>query len=209
MAAHPELTPEAQRAIEVHVRSLLGTWLKWIGVANLATLLGLIAYVVFELPDVAAERLVPGMSRRVDNLTTDLEKKLGEAFVLSGRVQASYDALNKRSADLAVDVKRVESELKAAEGSNLGELAKTVAALGNSKDLPALVQRIEKLEQQASTLGKARTGATFTVTNPVMGNGVANCPPGTFVSSITAPKGVGGRYAVDGISALKVECSPL
>jgi hypothetical protein len=44
--AESQLTPEAQRAVESYVRSLVGKWLQWIGLVNVVTLGGMLAYVV-------------------------------------------------------------------------------------------------------------------------------------------------------------------
>lgn len=207
MSEIPKLTAEAERAVQIYVSGLVGNWLRWIGVANALTLASIIAYVVFVLPDVAAERLVPGMSRRVENLTADLEKKLGDSFELSGRVRASFEDMNARSAELRAGLSRLETELQVAQRSELGEIARVVTALGASRDVPDLLRRTKELEEQVAVLGDSRGGHDFRVSNPVMGGQVAKCPPGTFVSSISAPKGVGGRYGVDGISELSVECS--
>lgn len=58
-------------------------------------------------------------------------------------------------------------------------------------------------------LGKSREGTALDVTNPKMGSLKASCPPGTFVSAVSAPLGVGGGYGVDGISKITVVCSAI
>ena len=65
------------------------------------------------------------------------------------------------------------------------------------------------MDKRFKELGKTRDGTVYDVTNPIMGALKAKCPPDTFVSAVSAPGGVGGKYAVDGISKISIVCSAL
>lgn len=76
-----------------------------------------------------------------------------------------------------------------------------------------------KTDDQASKydlIGKGEKTHQQKINNPAMKNHPAfknpntyNCPKGHYVSGIEATRGVGGKYATDGISELLVRCTPL
>ena len=72
-----------------------------------------------------------------------------------------------------------------------------------------LLMRLDEIESMISGLGSTRSGTELSVTNPRMGAQRAQCPAGTYVSAISAPKGIGGKYGVGGISGLAVTCSAI
>lgn len=76
--------------------------------------------------------------------------------------------------------------------------------------LAGLRSEISDAKSTLSGLGQNRGGDAFTIDNPRMGNpDEAKCPQGTFISRIHATRGVGGKYAVDGISEIQITCSPV
>jgi hypothetical protein len=72
-----------------------------------------------------------------------------------------------------------------------------------------LVSRMDTLEKDIAALGQRDRGAQeLTITN--QGGGDKNgCPVGWFVSAISAPGGVGGKFATDGINKISYKCSPI
>lgn len=106
-------------------------------------------------------------------------------------------------------------KVKASTGDFRVDLYEMIDGPANDR-ISRLEAEIASLRSFATTtttdlaaLGGARDGQTFVVNNPRMGNKGAKCPAGTFISSVVATKGVGGKYGVDGISELTVRCSPL
>lgn len=84
-----------------------------------------------------------------------------------------------------------------------------VADLELYQQVQQLQQANTLLTQQVDRLGTRDRGAVqLTITNN--GGGDKNgCPAGSFVSAITAPTGVGGKYATDGLNKITYKCSPL
>ena len=63
---------------------------------------------------------------------------------------------------------------------------------------------------EVGQLGAERTGTPLRIVNQLMGDGKPHeCPVGTFVSMVHASRGVGGKFGADGISEIKVTCSPV
>lgn len=83
----------------------------------------------------------------------------------------------------------------------------------SNSELVARVDSLEKnnasLRSMVDALGTRDRGAVqLEITN--QGGGDRNgCPVGTFVSAISAPGGVGGKYATDGINKISYQCSPI
>ena len=79
-----------------------------------------------------------------------------------------------------------------------------------------LEMRVEALEGEnvalrtiVEDLGTRDRGSVeLTITNQGRGD-KEGCPIGSFVSAISAPGGVGGKYATDGINKISYKCSPL
>lgn len=84
--------------------------------------------------------------------------------------------------------------------------------------------RLSRIEAQIATLqqvtnnntdklhraGRSEAKHFGEIDNPRMPNkDIFTCPKGSFMTAIHAHKGVGGRYAVDGISGLKIQCTNL
>jgi hypothetical protein len=204
------LTVHAKNAIENHVKQMISTWLKWLGVANGLALLAMFYYVAFEVPGIAAERVVPSVNQRVAGMLGGLEKKYGEAFELSGRLGESEENLRKRTATLIQIVDGIEQQVKTVQGGSIAAVAALVDAAGKSGDTAALIERIKSLEMVVSALGTSRNGPSFSIDNPRMGGpDSAQCPPGTYVSTIQASGAVGGKYAIDGISQITFTCSSI
>jgi len=79
-----------------------------------------------------------------------------------------------------------------------------------------LIEKFQSLELEHSSLKnkvdelatRDRNAFQLTITNHGKGD-TAGCPKGTFVSSIKAPGGVGGKFATDGINKIEYGCSPV
>ena len=79
-----------------------------------------------------------------------------------------------------------------------------------------IVARVKKLEEENQALKdtfdilgtRDRGYVELNITNHGRGDN-KGCPSGSFVSGITAPGGVGGKYATDGINKISFKCSPL
>lgn len=206
----PKLEPQAQLLVEQHVRLMVGTWLKWLGVANVLALVAMAAYVAFVLPDIAAERLVPNMNRRIEGLTRDLEKALAQGFMSAGKVEGEVARFQDRSTALNSKLQLLETDLTSIQATNFAEVAKLVRSLGESRDASGIIQRLGELERVLVPLRTASDAVQISINNPLMsGANQAVCPPGTAITSISATKGVGGKYASDGISEITVRCTPL
>lgn len=90
------------------------------------------------------------------------------------------------------------------DGPVQGRLALLEAQLASLYDVAT------KTATEVGQLGSDRTGTVLRIANPVMRDGKPHeCPAGTFVSMVQASKGVGGKYAVDGISEIIVRCTPI
>jgi len=76
--------------------------------------------------------------------------------------------------------------------------------------IDSLFSDIKENSTILNSIGKERTLSQFTILNPRMG-GKKNimCPEGSYVAGMYASKGVGGSYAVDGISEIIFFCYPL
>jgi hypothetical protein len=137
-------------------------------------------------------------------LTSQLEKQLGQAFVLSGRVDASYENLQKRTLVMNAELDKMQATVRSAAASAPAEPQRAASAvLSGSASL-------DGIERALGMLGSRRDGPTFTINNPSMGGAdIAECPPGTFVWKVHASAGIGGKYATDGISQIKVTCAPV
>src|SRR5262249_8257397 len=73
------LNETEKRAIEDHVKKIVSKWLKIAGAVNVGTLLALIGYVVFVLPDQAADKLATPYSPGLMKSYTDLQTTIGKA----------------------------------------------------------------------------------------------------------------------------------
>ncbi len=100
--------------------------------------------------------------------------------------------------------------------SQVRELASTIVdqeqyrnVLLDNIEVPDLTNRVKSIETAIGSLAQQRGNTELPVTNPSRGGHVAACPAGTFVSRVRASKGVGGKYATDGISEIRVTCSPI
>lgn len=79
-----------------------------------------------------------------------------------------------------------------------------------------VVQRLDALETTSTSLQaevenlatRDRNSIELTITNHGRGN-TEGCPEGSFVSAISAPGGVGGKYATNGINKISYKCSPI
>jgi hypothetical protein len=206
----PQLTPEARTAMEAYLRRMVGQWLKYIGIANLVALVGMVGYVYFGLPTIAMERLTPVLSGRLANLTSQLESELAQGFIRAGSVGARYGQLDSLAVSLGDSLAQVALDLEDVRSADLSQVAAVVRAAAGSSTTVDLLARLDALEQalRPSPGGAAET--VLRINNPFMtGPDAAQCPAGTLVSGIVASLGVGGRYAIDGISEITVACSSI
>lgn len=154
------------------------------------------------------EEELKDLTKRVTSLEVYFKVALGIAavFGLSGAVIfALLTGARTQIAALATQVNNirpvVESSIKQIEDAGEAEAGKLTAKTD------AYLQ--SSVNARFKALGRSREGTALDVTNPFMGSLKASCPPGTFVSAVSAPLGVGGRYAGDGISRITVVCSAI
>lgn len=76
-------------------------------------------------------------------------------------------------------------------------------------EITRLSDRLAVLQARVDAIGKSAEGKNYPVSNPALGKETATCPVGWVVTGISAPQGVGGRYATDGIAKLNVHCKPI
>ncbi len=103
------------------------------------------------------------------------------------KIEGNVD--HRNSAPSLIDG-RVEAKLKP-------YITKTAADAAYVKE--PFSERLIELQRVVDKLGQSRSGPTFDVTNPRTGGRSGQCPAG----------GVGGNFAVDGISRISVTCAPL
>ena len=156
----------------------------------------------------ATEKEVKDMDKRITALEIYFKVALGVAavFGLSGAVIFSQlTRAREQITDLQSKVNTikpvVDQSIKRIEEAGQEEAGKLAA-----KTESYLQGTVDK---RLKSLGQARDGVTFDVTNPRMKGLKAACPVGTFVSAVSAPTGVGGDYGTDGISKINVVCSAL
>jgi hypothetical protein len=154
------------------------------------------------------EEELKDLAKRVTSLEVYFKVALGIAavFGLSGAVifalltgaRNQIVALEAQVNNIRPVVEASIEQIQDAGEAEVGKLTtKTDAYLQSSVDA------------RFKALGKSREGTALDVTNPRQGSLKASCPPGAFVSAVSAPLGVGGSYGVDGISKLTVVCSAI
>ena len=138
-----------------------------------------------------------------------IEKSLEEALIRNGEVQRGSSDILSKMGFLDAKVRSLEEALKTVDVSKLEAITEVLEDPEEESGVVDILARVIDLENQLNVAGQLRSGEDFAVTNPRMGAQKAVCPPGTFVSAVSAPGGIGGRYGIDGISLIQVTCSPL
>lgn len=156
----------------------------------------------------SAEESVKDMDKRITALEIYFKVALGVAAVFGLTGAVIFSQLTSAQAQIAELETRVTT-IKPVVDASIEEIQK--AGEAEVADLAVKTDRYlqASVERRFRELGRNRDGTVYDVTNPLMGALKAKCPPGTFVSGVSAPTGVGGKYAGDGISKISVVCSAL
>ena len=137
----------------------------------------------------------------------DSAKAAAVAQEIAESTRKKIDVDAAKIADLR---KQVETSAALVSTSNAIDeiVGKLIADPGLSDRLiKASSARLSTLEVSVNALGKGRVTKELSVTNPgTAGPDVAECPYGSYVSSIEARLGVSGKYATDGIKQLVIKC---
>jgi len=195
-----ELTPEAKSLIRKYMLSLVA-----------------IPGILFSILSAIAGYVIHDVGQKDAYIESfrDFAKPVLEAAQAVSGAQVTVDSLSRKITEDAEHIedlrKRIEASAAVATSENqVSQIVESLARLPefNDRVARAAFERLGKFEVQLAALGSDRTGQVFRVNNPSMaGDNDAKCPPGTFVSALSASRGVGGKYASDGISEISVTCS--
>jgi len=202
-ADSPREFSDAEKSyMESYVRSSLVNWFKIIGLANAAVVLSFFVFVFTVLPSQVANFIEDD---------AEIESKILDLSVQYGTRLGELNQLSIQKGELQSNIEDLAASVDTLENGNVARASRLIDALGDSSSIEDIAVRIDEAEESISQLGADRSNVvSLKVNNPnISGPDRAVCPEGTFISAIRASRGVGGRYATDGISELTLECTPV
>lgn len=144
------LSAEQKLEVATYVSSLIKGWLAWLGVANLAVLIGAIVYIFFILPGKAVTEATNRVESDISRITKNLSEQVEANLVKFGQAQERFETLNRELKDTSKQFKFIKADIAEIQQGNVGEAANFLHALKEAPEVSQIIQRISQLEQKSN-----------------------------------------------------------
>lgn len=205
--ARVNLTAEQQAEITAHVEGIAWRWAKFLGVINVSALVVGLAYVWFVLPTMAFEQAFDAISAQNANAAKRLSDEYSELLLGAGALREKRAVIRRLTDSLERLVTQSSGDLRAIDAEAISRVLQLARQVTDTATVLALAERVESMTAALSPREGPDSIIAQINNRHMAGPDEMRCGPGYFVAGIHASRGVGGRYAVDGISELTVTCA--